>query len=222
MSAPDPTCLYPLPDHERFCVFLRPTLTSEKVSAGEYTYYDASQDTGSFEEEHVLYGFGPEQLVIGKFCSIAAGVRFVMAAANHLSSGPSAFPFTIFPGRWQEETRETFLARNTSKGDTVVGNDVWFGRDVTVMPGVTIGNGAIIATAAVVTRNVEPYTVVGGNPAVPIKRRYPDADVELLQRSAWWNWPIDLISEHANTLIAGTPADIADIAHRHSLTHFAE
>jgi virginiamycin A acetyltransferase len=142
-------------------------------------------------------------------------VRFVMAAANHLSSGPSTFPFTIFPGRWQDETLQTFQAHASSKGDTVVGNDVWFGRDVTVMPGVTIGNGAIIATASLVTRDVAPYTVVGGNPAGLIKRRYSDADVERLQQAAWWNWPIEIISTHASTLMAGTPVDISTIADQH-------
>jgi virginiamycin A acetyltransferase len=96
------------------------------------------------------------RLLIGKFCAIAAGVRFVMAAANHLNSGPSTFPFTIFPGRWQDETLETFHARTISKGDTAVGNDVWFGRDVTVMPGVTIGNGAIIATPAEIAGHILP------------------------------------------------------------------
>lgn len=212
MSVPDPSHPYPLADDERHCVFLRPTITSEKISVGEYTYYDASEDAGSFEDDRVLYGFGPERLLIGRFCAIAAGVRFVMAAANHLSSGPSTFPFMIFPGRWQDETLPTFQAHTISKGDTVVGNDVWFGRDVTVMPGVTIGNGAIIATASVVTRDVGPYTVVGGNPAQLIKQRYPEADVELLQRAAWWDWPIEIISTHASTLMAGTPADIASIA----------
>ncbi|MGH3918656.1 MAG: CatB-related O-acetyltransferase [Pseudonocardiaceae bacterium] len=215
MTVPDPTHPYPLPEHERFCVFVRPTITSEKVRVGEYTYYDASEDTGNFEEERVLYGYGPELLLIGKFCSIAAGVRFVMAAANHLSSGPSTFPFTIFPGRWQDATLETFQARATSKGDTVVGNDVWFGRDVTVMPGITIGDGAIIATASLVTRDVSPYTIVGGNPAQLIKQRYPAADVELLQRAAWWDWPTEIISAHASTLMAGTPTDIATIANQH-------
>lgn len=156
MTVPDPTHPYPLPAHERFCVFLRPTITSEKVRVGRYTYYDASEDTRSFEDERMLYDYGPELLLIGKFCAIAAGVRFVMAAANHLSSGPSTFPFTIFPGRWQDETLETFQTHATSKGNTVVGHDVWFGRDVTVMPGVMIGNGAIIATASVVTRDVAP------------------------------------------------------------------
>ena len=150
--------------------------------------------------------------LIGKFCAIAAGVRFVMAAANHISSGPATFPFTIFPGRWKDATLETFQAHTISKGDTVVGNDVWFGRDVAVMPGVTIGNGAIIATAAVVTRDVEPYTIVGGNPAQLIKQRYSEADVELLQQAAWWDWPIEIISAHTATLMAGTPAEIAEIA----------
>lgn len=215
MSAPDPTNPYPLPEHKRYCVFLRPTITSEKILVGEYTYYDASADTGSFEEERVLYGFGPERLLIGKFCAIAAGVRFVMAGANHLSSGPTTFPFTIFPGRWRDATLETFQTHLISKGDTVVGHDVWFGRNVTVVPGVTIGDGAVIATAPVVTRDVAPYTIVGGNPAQLIKQRYSEADVQLLQQAAWWDWPIELISEHAATLMAGTPAEIAAIADQH-------
>ena len=143
MSAPDPTNRCQLPDYPRYCVFLKPTITSEKVKVGEYTYYDASQHTSSFERERVLYGFG---------------------------------------------------------------------RDVTVMPGVTIGNGAIIATAAVVTRDVAPYTVVGGNPAQLIKRRYSAAEVELPQQAAWWDWPIEVISAHVATLMAGTPAQIAEIA----------
>jgi virginiamycin A acetyltransferase len=212
LSVPDPNNPYPLPDYPRYCVFVRPPITSEKIEVGEYTYYDASQDTGSFELERVLYGFGPERLLIGRFCAIAAGVRFVMAGANHLTSGPSTYPFTIFPGRWQDETRDAFQAHAVSRGDTTVGHDVWFGRDVTVMPGVTIGNGAIIATAAVVTRDVAPYTIVGGNPAQQLKRRYPDAEVELLQQAAWWDWPIEVISAHAATLMAGTPAQIARIA----------
>lgn len=212
MNVPDPTNPYPLPDHPRHCVFVRPTITSQTVEVGEYTYYDASADTGSFDADRVLYGFGPERLLIGKFCSIAAGVRFIMAAANHLSSGPSTYPFTIFPGQWQDGTSETFHAHNVRKGDTVVGNDAWFGRDAIVLPGVTIGDGAIIGAAAVVTRDVAPYTVVGGNPAQLIKRRYPDAEVELLQRAAWWDWPIEVITAHAATLMAGTPAEIAEIA----------
>jgi len=165
---------------------------------------------------HLIKAKQGERLLIGKFCAIAAGARFVMAAANHLSCGPTTFPFTIFPGRWQDETLETFQTRFASKGDTVVGNDVWFGRDVIVMPGVTIGDGAIIATAAVVTRDVAPYTVVGGNPAQLIKHRYPDAEVALLQRAAWWDWPIEIISAHATTLMAGTPAEIAEIADQHA------
>jgi virginiamycin A acetyltransferase len=198
MSVPDPTNPYPLAENARYCTFVRPTITSEKVEVGEYTYYDASRDARSFGEDRVLYGFGPE--------------RFIMAAANHLSCGPSTYPFMIFPGSWQDATAETFHGHNVRKGDTVVGNDVWFGRDATVLPGVTIGDGAIIGAMAVVTRNVAPYTVVGGNPAQLIKWRYSDAEVELLQQAAWWDWPIEVITKHAATLMAGTPAEIAEIA----------
>jgi virginiamycin A acetyltransferase len=212
LRIPNPNHPYPLPENQSYCVFVRPTVTSEKIVVGEYTYYDASRDTGSFEDERVLYGYGPERLLIGKFCAIAAGAHFIMAAANHLSCGPTTYPFTIFPGRWQDETLETFQTRYVSKGDTVVGNDVWLGRGVTVMPGVTIGNGAIIATAAVVTLDVAPYTIVGGNPAQLIKQRYSDAEIALLQQAAWWDWPIEVISAHAATLMAGTPTKIAEIA----------
>ncbi|MFC7327093.1 CatB-related O-acetyltransferase [Marinactinospora rubrisoli] len=160
----------------------------------------------------MLYAFGPERLVIGRFCSIAAGVRFVMPGANHMSSGPSAYPFTIFPGAWREATMEVFLAGRPGKGDTVVGNDVWFGRDVTVMPGVRIGDGAIIATGAVVTRDVEPYTVVGGNPAAVVRRRFGDTDVRRLLAAAWWDWPVEVITRHAATLMAGDVAEIERVA----------
>lgn len=205
MTVPDPTNPYPLPDHKPL---LRVPAAHHYLREGQCRrlhLLDASKDTGSFEDERVLYGFGSERLLIGKFCAIVAGARFVMAAANHLSSDPSTFPFTIFPGRWQNDTLETFQAHTISKGDRVVGNDVWFGRDVTMMPGVTIGNGAIIATAAVVTRDVKPYTIVGRNPAQLIKQRYSEADVRLLQRAAWWDWPIEIISAHTATLIAGSP-----------------
>ncbi|WP_199493344.1 CatB-related O-acetyltransferase [Marinitenerispora sediminis] len=212
MTAPDPMNPFPLAEGERRCMFVRPLLTSDRTEVGEYTYYDASEDSAGFEESRVLYAFGPERLVIGRFCSIAVGVRFVMPGANHVSSGPSAYPFTIFPGAWQEGTLEAFQAGRPGKRDTVVGNDVWFGRDVTVMPGVQIGDGAIIATGSMVTRDVEPYTIVGGNPAAVVRRRFSDADVRRLLAAAWWDWPVDVITRHAATLMAGDVAEIERIA----------
>ena len=104
-----------------------------------------------------------------------------------------------------------------SRGDTVVGNDVWFGYRATVMPGVGIGDGAIIAAGAVVTSDVPPYTIVGGNPAKVIRRRFDDADVDRLRRAAWWDWPVGLVTEHARTIMAGRPADIERVAVEHGL-----
>jgi virginiamycin A acetyltransferase len=126
----------------------------------------------------------------------------------------STFPFTMFGGEWAERTLD-IVTGMPSRGDTVVGNDVWFGHRSTVMPGVRIGDGAIIAAGAVVTADVPPYTIVGGNPARPIRRRFDDADVDRLLRAAWWDWPVGLVTEHARTIMAGTPADIARIAADH-------
>ncbi|MBL1076679.1 CatB-related O-acetyltransferase [Nocardia sp. 2] len=134
-----------------------------------------------------------------------------MAGANHATQGVSTFPFTIFGGTWADETMD-IITSIPSKGDTVVGNDVWFGYNTLIMPGVTIGDGAIIATGAVVTADVPPYAIVGGNPARVAKQRYSDADVARLLRAAWWNWPVELVTEHVRAIMSGTPAEIERIA----------
>ncbi|GAA3867074.1 CatB-related O-acetyltransferase [Saccharothrix violaceirubra] len=212
---PDPTLLHPLAEHPRV-VLLKPLVTAPTIEVGEYTYYDDPEYATEFETRNVLYGYGTEKLVIGRFCAIATGTRFVMAGANHLTSGVSTFPFTIFGGTWAERTLDLITGMET-RGDTVVGNDVWFGNGAVIMPGVRIGDGAIVATGALVTSDVPPYTVVGGNPARPIKRRYPDEDVERLLRARWWSWPIELVTEHVRTIMAGTPVEIERIAVEHGL-----
>ncbi|MGH8875977.1 MAG: CatB-related O-acetyltransferase [Stackebrandtia sp.] len=199
-----------MPAHERV-VFLKPLIDSPKISIGDYTYYDDPEDATGFEHRNVLYDYGPERLVIGKYCALATGTRFIMAGANHPDLGVSTFPFTIFGGEWAERTLDV-LSGIPSRGDTVVGNDVWFGYRSLVMPGVTIGDGAIIASGSVVIADVPPYTIVGGNPAKPIRQRFDDADVERLRRAAWWDWPVELVTEHARTIMTGTPADIERIA----------
>lgn len=207
---PDPMTLHPVPAHERV-VFLKPLVSSPKIDVGEYTYYDDPDSAAEFEHRNVLYAYGPERLVIGKYCAIATGTRFLMAGAEHPTVGVSTYPFTMFGGEWAAKTLDVVTGL-PSRGDTVIGNDVWFGYQATVMPGVTIGDGAIVATGAVVTADVPPYTIVGGNPAKVIRRRFDDADVEVLRRAAWWNWPAGLVTEHARVIMAGTPADIARIA----------
>ncbi|PXY28114.1 CatB-related O-acetyltransferase [Prauserella muralis] len=208
------TC-HPLPAHERV-VFLKPLVSSPTIVVGDYTYYDDPDGATEFEHRNVLYAYGPERLVIGKFCAIATGTRFLMAGADHPTMGVSTFPFTMFGGEWAQRTLD-LVTGMPSRGDTVVGNDVWFGYGATVMPGVRIGDGAIIAAGAMVTTDVPPYAIVGGNPARPIRQRFTDADVALLQRAAWWDWPTELITEHARTIMAGTPGDIAGIAAEHGL-----
>jgi virginiamycin A acetyltransferase len=122
----------------------------------------------------------------------------------------------MFGGEWTERTLDIVTAM-PSRGDTVVGNDVWFGYQSIVMPGVRIGDGAIIAAGAVVTADVAPYTIVGGNPARSIRRRFDDADLDRLRRAAWWDWPSEFVTEHVRTIMAGTPADIEHVAAEHRL-----
>lgn len=212
LDIPDPEERRPLGDER--CVFIRSVLTSgSRVSAGDYSYYDASEDTRIFEAERVLYAFGPERLRIGKFCSIAAGVKFIMAGANHMYSGPTAFPFFSFPGDWQDSLLGPLIERGTaSKLDTVIGNDVWIGRDAMVMPGVTIADGAIVGARAVVTADVAAYQIVAGNPARPIRVRYSAEEVEMLLAAKWWDWPIEVISRHLPELVLGSPSGILAIA----------
>ncbi|MFB9660516.1 CatB-related O-acetyltransferase [Glycomyces mayteni] len=198
-------------------VFLKPLVASEKIEIGEYTYYDDPDAATEFEERNVLYSYGPEKLRIGRYCALATGTRFIMAGADHPMVGVSTFPFAIFGGAWAESTLDIVM-NVESRGDTTVGNDVWFGNNVTVMPGVTIGDGAIIATGALVTADVAPYTIVGGNPAKPIRRRFADDEIELLLRAAWWDWPVELVTEHARAIMSGTPADIFAIAEANGLT----
>jgi virginiamycin A acetyltransferase len=198
-------------NQEKYTAFLKPLVTSPKIEVGEFTYYNDSDDPALFETRNVLYTAGPEKLIIGKFCAIAMGAEFLLSSANHPILGSAAFPFFIFGGTWLEKSAE-FLPRIRSRGDTVIGNDVWIGREAVIMPGVTIGDGVIVAARAVVASDVAPYTTVAGNPARPLKKRYSDEDIERLQRVAWWNWPIDVVTEHVRTIWAGTPAELEQAA----------
>ena len=134
----------------------------------------------------MLYAFGPERLVIGRYCALATGVRFLIAGANHPIAGVSSFPFAIFGGAWAEQTLDLVRAI-PSRADTIVGNDVWIGYEAVVMPGVRIGDGAIVATGAVMTRDVPPYGLVAGNPARLVCTRFDDTDVGRLLKAAWWD-----------------------------------
>jgi virginiamycin A acetyltransferase len=209
LIAPDPTVVHPVHGQDRM-VFLRSVVTSPTIDVGEYTYYDDPDGATAFESKAVLYAFGPERLVIGRFCAIAAGVRFLLPGANHADLGPSTFPFGVFGPPW-DNTMDLVMAAQ-SRGDTVVGSDVWLGYQALVMPGVMIGHGAVVAAASVVSRDVPPYAVVAGNPARLVRMRYEPDDVERLLRAAWWDWPVEQVTQHARTIMSGTPADLARIA----------
>lgn len=212
LPAPDPTVLHPVVGQPRV-VFLRPLVQSANVEVGEYTYYDSYDDPLAFERDAVLYAFGPERLIIGRFCAIASGVRFVMPGASHADRGPSTFPFGVFGPPW-DATMDIVMSA-PSRGDTIVGHDVWLGYSALVLPGVTIGHGAVVAAASVVARDVPPYAVVVGNPARVVRSRFSADDVERLLRAAWWDWPVELVTEHARTIMAGTPAELERIASEH-------
>ena len=192
-------------------MYLRPLVTDPRIEVGEYTYHDDPDDALGFERNAFLYAHGPERLIIGRYCAIASGVRFIMPGANHADLGPSTFPFGIFGEPWAERTMDLVMGA-PSRGDTVVGNDVWLGYRALVLPGVTIGHGAIVAAASVVATDTPPYAIVGGNPARVVRRRFGDEDVERLLRAAWWDWPVALVTEHARAIMAGTPAELERIA----------
>ncbi|MFD8781623.1 CatB-related O-acetyltransferase [Kitasatospora sp. NPDC059599] len=212
LDIPDPRDPRPLGDDR--LVFIRPVLEpGGKVVAGNFSYYDASEDTAGFEEARVRYAFGSERLFIGRYCSIAAGVTFVMAGANHVFDGPTGYPFFSFEGDWRDGLIDDLIARGPGrKGDTRIGNDVWIGRGATIMPGVTVGDGAIIGAGALVASDVEPYRIVGGNPARVIRARYGPEDVERLLTARWWDWPVAAVSRHLPELVLGRPEQILSIA----------
>jgi virginiamycin A acetyltransferase len=214
LSGPDPTVVHPL-DAQRRVVFLRPLVRSATIEVGEYTYYDSYDDPLAFERDAVLYGFGPERLVIGRFCAIASHVRFLMPGANHADRGPSTYPFGIFGAGWAS-TMDVVMSA-PSRGDTIVGHDVWLGYSALVLPGVRIGHGAVVAAASVVARDVPPYAIVVGNPARVVRSRFSEEDVERLLRAAWWDWPIALVTEYARTIMTGTAAELERIAAEHGL-----
>ena len=187
MIGPNPNSIYPNEQIKQI-VYIKNVITRPKIIVGDYTYYDDVDGAERFEE-HVThhYEFLGDKLIIGRFCAIARGIEFVMNGANHRMNSVTTYPFNIMGGGW--ERFAPALEELPLKGDTVVGNDVWIGQNVTVMPGVHIGDGAIIAANSVVTKDVPPYTIVGGLPAKPIRRRYDEETVARMEKLRWWDWP---------------------------------
>ncbi len=199
MNGPDPNRPYPLADHRRVC-FIKPFIKSPNIIVGDYSYYDDPVAPEEFER-NVLYNYGSDRLIIGKFCAIATGVKFIMGGANHKLDGISTYPFPIFGHGWEGEMAQ--LMNLPSKGDTVIGNDVWIGYEAVIMPGVTIGDGAVIAAKSVVTKDIPPYAIAGGNSASVIKQRFNDAEITQLLEIRWWDWEIDKITRHIPLIMNG-------------------
>lgn len=181
---PSPETLYPIEGVTR-TGYLKNFIQNPNIIVGDYTYYDDPDGVHNFEK-NVLYHFDfmGDKLIIGKFCQIATGVRFIMNGSNHAMGGFSTYPFKVFGGEWAINDPMHVL----SKGDTVIGNDVWIGNSVTIMQGIKIGDGAIIGTNSLVTKDVQPYTIVGGNPAQEIRKRFDDETIVFLLELQWWNW----------------------------------
>jgi len=197
MNIPDKNKIFPLQHYNRLC-FLKNIIKNPNIIVGDYTYYDDFETVENFEKNvKYLFDFTGDQLIIGKFCMIASDVTFIMNGANHLSDAISTYPFAIFGADWSNamEGKEY-----PTKGNTIIGNDVWIGYGATIMPGVKIGDGAIIATKAVVTKDVAPYAIVGGNPAKEIRKRFSAEHIQKLLELQWWDWPIEKITKHVQQL----------------------
>ncbi|KQO79089.1 CatB-related O-acetyltransferase [Rhizobium sp. Leaf262] len=192
-----------LPDGSvyRDTVYLKNVIDHPRMEIGDYSYYTHSgkpEDTAQILAPFLGHGVR-ERLLIGKFVQIARGSYFITSSANHPMNGFTTYPFRIFKP-------ETFGYQDLPVKDTVVGHDVWIGQNAAIMPGVQIGAGAIVAAAAVVTRNVPPYAVVGGNPATIIRMRYPDDVIDELLELAWWDWPLSKIEANLPALTGGDMA----------------
>lgn len=190
-------------DHQT--IYLRNVITNPNITVGDYTMYnDFVNDPVLFEKNNVLYHYpiNHDKLVIGKFCSLACGVRFLFNSANHRMDSISTYPFPLFFEEWDLNRTDVADAWD-HKGDIIIGSDVWIGYEAVIMSGVTIGDGAIIGTRAVVTKDVPPYTIAGGVPAKPIRKRFSDETIDSLLQIRWWDWPKEKIAQNISAIQSG-------------------
>lgn len=195
---------------DRQTVYLKNVITNPNIIVGDYTMYnDFVHDPTLFEKNNVLYHYpiNQDKLIIGKFCSIACGARFLFNSANHTMTSLSTYPFPLFFEEWDLD-RKDVTASWDNKGNIVIGNDVWIGYEAVILAGVTIGDGAIIGTRAVVTKDVPPYTIVGGVPAKPIRMRFSDNIISTLLTMQWWNWPKEKIRQNIDAIQSGCITEI--------------
>lgn len=200
----DPKKIYPRTGDTQ-TVYLKNVVSGPNLEIGEFTIYnDFAHDPRDFERNNVLYHYpvNGDRLKIGRFCSIACGAKFLFTSGNHTLHSLSTYPFPIFFEEWRLDAGHITEAWD-NKGDIVIGNDVWIGYEAVILSGVTIGNGAIIGTRAVVTKDVPPYTIVGGVPAKPIRRRFDDDTVSALEALRWWDWEPEKIARNLAAIQAG-------------------
>lgn len=201
LLGPDPDALHPIPAHPRV-MFARNLPLPPNVEIGAYSYYDDPDGPEAFQRNVLYhYAFTGDRLRIGRFCAMATGTRFLMNGGNHRLTGFSTYPFLMHGGAWagRYEDETNF----PSRGDTVLGNDVWTGWDSLILPGVTIGDGAIVGARAVVSQDVPPYAVVVGNPGRVVRMRFDDETIKRLQEIAWWNWDAAAITRNIPAIASG-------------------
>lgn len=206
MNYPNPSNCFPIEGIDRLC-FLKNVISNPQIEVGDYTYYDDPDDIHNFEKNVLyLFDFIGDKLIIGKFCQIASSVKFIMNGANHPMDGLSTYPFKVFGEAWANTALTPI-----NKGNTVIGNDVWIGNSAVFMPGVQVGDGAIIASQSVVTKDIAPYTIVGGNPAQEIRKRFDQPTINKLCKLQWWNFPIEIISQCVDALAKGELDSVCQI-----------
>ena len=190
-------------------VFLKNIVKAENIIVGDYTYYDDTRSPLDWEHNNVLfnYPFFGEKLVIGRYCALAEGSVFMMGAANHSLSSVTTYPFNVFGGKWRDISTP-HIDELPHKGDTVIGNDVWIGHKAVIMPGVTIGDGSIVAAWSVVTKSFPPYSVIGGNPARLIRKRFDDELIDLLLKLRWWDKSPEEVTELIPLLVSPDLDDV--------------
>jgi len=190
---------------DRQTVYLKNTITNPAIIVGEYTMYnDFVNDPAQFERNNVLYHYpvNHDRLMIGKFCSIACGAKFLFNSANHSLSSLSTYPFPIFYEEWGLDRKNVAEAWD-NKGDIVIGNDVWIGYEAVILAGVTVGDGAVIGARAMVTKDVPPYTIVGWVPAKPIRKRFSEETISEMLALKWWDWPKERIARNIPAIQSG-------------------
>ena len=193
-------------------VFLKAVIDHPRIQVGDFSYASAHNPPGDWAAHLApyLYDFSPEKLVIGKFCQIADGATFITASANHRYDGFSTFPFVVFTGRAEDAP-----SMPAPGPDTVLGNDIWVGQGARILPGANIGDGCIIGAGAVVAGHVPPYSIIAGNPARLVRRRFDEATVAALLQIAWWDWPIDVITAHEEAIVGQDLARLRAVARMH-------